>query len=164
LADEDILGAIKKSTGEFIVLLDKNINAISKGFIEKMLGICQRDNTACVSGKIVKGNTIIQAGININEDYCDYNLNGYNRKSTGYFYSGILRRNVDAVSATLMMVKKTLLDKYIFGKDSYCITKEYVYNNKKIKDKGIEISNTLKNEGYLVVVTPDVEVGLIQGK
>ena len=164
MADKDIQDGLKKAKGEYVILLNNNINTISKGFVEKLLSLCQRNNTACVSGKIVKGSTIIQAGININEECCEYSLNGYNRKSTGLFYSGILRRNVDATSATLMMVKKSLLDKYIFSKDTYCITKEYVYNNKKIKDIGIDISNTLKNEGYLVVVTPDVEVRLIQGK
>lgn len=156
--NEELLNQIKEAKGDYVLLLDGRLRALSKGNIEILLGICQRKNTACASGKLIKGNTILQAGITVNKNECIYDLSKKNKKMAGYFYHNILQRSVDAVSAKYMMIDKHLFKRYYDEIELFEKNTRFSYKNKNISDVGVVISQLLKSKGYYITVTPDVEI------
>lgn len=138
----------KKSTGEYLVFLNNNVEIISKDWLENILSNCQRSEVGCIGAKILfKNNRIEHAGMTLNLMGTIGNVNYYEKNSNpGYFGRIMIQQNVIAVSSELLGISKKLF-KSINGFDE------------KLSDKYKDVDFCLKlNEiGKLVVYNPYIE-------
>lgn len=107
-----INNAIKKSNGEYILLLHDDVTITNSDYINILLGHCQRSDVGVVGGKFLKNDsTIDNCGIIIG-------INGlYGKAFSGNFFSKVgyvtrdrIIHNLTAVSDCCMMFKKSLFD------------------------------------------------------
>jgi len=138
--------AVLKSHGEYVVLMNNDIEVISPDWIESLLEHAQRDEVGAVGGKLLYPNGLIQhAGIAVGIG----GIAGHPHKlfpgeSNGYINHLKITRNVIAVSGALLMVKKS---KYfeINGLDE----KNFTFS---LND--VDFCLRLIEKGYLNIYTP----------
>lgn len=101
--------AVQQSDGEFILLLNNDIEVVSPAWIEEMLMFSQRLDVGAVGAKLLYPNDTIQhCGLIIG---LEGNIAGnYGHKKpdseTGYMHRLVLPQNYSAVTAACLMVKK----------------------------------------------------------
>jgi len=138
----------EKSTGEYLVFLNNNVEIISKDWLESILSNCQRSEVGCVGAKILyKNNRIEHAGMTLNLMGTIGNVNYYEKNSNpGYFGRIMIQQNVMAVSSELLGISKKIF-KSINGFDE------------ELSDKYRDVDFCLKlNEiEKLVVYNPYIE-------
>ncbi|MEM7194122.1 MAG: glycosyltransferase [Pseudomonadota bacterium] len=101
------------SDGEFIVLLNNDIEIVSSDWIERMLSYAQRDEIGAVGVKLLYPNRSIQhAGIviGINQS-AGHPFKKFPASLNGYFCRLKIVSNVSAVTAAMMMVSRTKFDR-----------------------------------------------------
>ena len=132
----------KLSKGEYIIFLNNDIEIITPSWIEEMLSLAQRDNTACVGGKLYFPNDYIQhAGIvlapyTIHALILMYSM--MERHGYGYFARAKCINNYLAVTAACMMVKKELfLKSQGFDEDKFPIAYNDVDFCLRMHEKGL---------------------------
>ena len=99
-----------RARGEYILFLDSNVEILDVTAIGEMLGICMRDDVGIVSGVLYNdNNTTYHEGyvVGINGIY-DHLYRGLRKTSYGYLMYNKMNRDLSAVSASCMMVKKNL--------------------------------------------------------
>lgn len=101
---------VKNSTGEYIVLMNDDIEIMNSKWIEEMLSFAQQKEIGAVGAKLYfpNGNIqhcggVIKNGIPMHVSY------GLPKKDWGYFYENVVYKNVTSVTAALLMIGK---DKY----------------------------------------------------
>ncbi len=135
--------------GDYVVLLNNDIEIISENWIEEMLGFAQRENTGAVGAMLYYPNDTIQhAGVIIGlGGVAGHSHKHFVRLSTGYFYRLKLIQNLSAVTAACLMVS-TEKFKEINGLND---------ENLKIAFNDVDFCLRLREKGYLNVFTPYVE-------
>jgi glycosyltransferase involved in cell wall biosynthesis len=102
----ELEGAVRKSTGEYLVFIDRPVTMLSDGWLEKMLGYCQREDTGVVGVKILNADdSIYHMGIRLSRqqlpEYCPA---GFGPMDGSYH----IVRDMYAVSSSCMMVKRSV--------------------------------------------------------
>jgi glycosyltransferase involved in cell wall biosynthesis len=139
----------KFATGEHIVLMNNDIEIITKNWIEELLMYSQRENTACIGAKLYfPDNTIQHAGVILGlGQYASHAHRFFPKDSQGYANRLINVHNLSAVTAALMMIKRKLYLS-IGGLDE-----EYF----KIAYNDVDFCLKLLKKGYLNVFNPYCE-------
>lgn len=103
---------VAQSNGDYVLLLNNDIEVISPEWIEAMLEHAQRDDVGAVGGKLLyPNNTIQHAGIMIGlGGYAGHVHKKFPAFSPGYFNRLNVVQNVSAVTGAMMMVKRTVYD------------------------------------------------------
>lgn len=99
-----------RARGEYLLFLDCNVEIIDAAAIGEMLGICMREDVGVVSGILYNdNNTTYHQGyvVGINGMY-DHLYRGLRKNSYGYLMHNKMNRDLSAVSASCMMVKRDL--------------------------------------------------------
>lgn len=104
--------AVKLSTGEFLVLMNNDIQVITENWIEKMLGFAQQQHIGAVGAKLYYNDSTIQhAGVVIGVGgVAGHSHKYFNAKNPGYFSRLMIDSNYAAVTAACLMVEK---EKYL---------------------------------------------------
>jgi len=137
------------SKGEYIVLLNNDIEIITKMWVENMLGFAQREDVGAVGAKLYYQNDSIQsAGIMIGMfDVVGEPHKFFNRSSPGYFGRLMINQNISAVTGAFLMVSKS---KYI---NSGALDEERFV----ISYNDVDFCLRLIKMGYKNIFTPFVE-------
>jgi len=103
-------GVRELADGEHIVFMNSDIEIITPDWIDELLMFSQRPNTACVGAKLYfPDKTIQHAGVIIGLGwYAGHAHRGFPSDSLGYANRLATIHNVSAVTAALMMVKRSL--------------------------------------------------------
>jgi GT2 family glycosyltransferase len=144
--------AIKQAEGEYILLLDPDLEALSEGWLEALLQHAQRAEVGAVGGKLVseEGHTL-QAGLVLNpeerDDLPQVFYRPYNREHPGFRMYINLVRNCSAVSKACMMFRKEVFEA-VGGFDAEHLQDAF---------GDVDLCLRLREQGYLIVYTPYAE-------
>lgn len=103
---------VAHARGEYLLLLNNDTEVITPDWIERMLGICQREGTGIVGVKLLYPDDLIQhAGVAVLGPTGPVHIGRYRgRNSRAYFNTIQLTQDYSAVTAACLMVGKRLYD------------------------------------------------------
>jgi GT2 family glycosyltransferase len=141
--------AAKEAKGDYLLFLNNDIEVITPGWIEEMLGNCQRPEVGIVGGKLYyPDGTIQHAGIIIGlggvAGHAFLNMPG-NR--SGYLHRASTQMDYSAVTAACMMMKRSLFEQLHGFEEKLAVA----FND-------VDLCLRAGQAGYLVVYDPHVEM------
>jgi GT2 family glycosyltransferase len=139
--------AVKYAKGEYLVFLNDDTEIISSDWLEKMIWWLQNDNVGCVGAKLLyPENTIQHIGVAIGVGTAAMHYyNGESMESHGYFNMNLFPREVSAVTAACLgMRKSTYL--IIGGFDE----------GLPVAFNDVELCTRLRSLGYENVIDPGI--------
>lgn len=136
------------ANGSYFILLNNDIEIITKDWIEEMLGNCQRPEVGVVGARLYyPDNTIQHAGIVVGIDGIAANMfPGLRRGQEGYYHKAAIQLNYSAVTAACMMVSRKVFEE-IHGLEEKLTV---AFND-------LDFCLRVGKAGYLVVYHPFVE-------
>jgi GT2 family glycosyltransferase len=141
--------AVSFARGEYLILLNNDIEIISPNWIEALLEHAQREEVGAVGGKLYYPNCTVQhAGIVVGiKGFAGRPHRRFPGESTGYFHRLMLMQNVSAVTGALMMVKRSKYQE-VGGMDAI---------NLPVSLNDVDFCLRLMEKGYWNVFTPYCE-------
>ncbi len=132
--------------GEYIVLLNNDIEIINSNWIEEMLMYAQRDEIGCVGAKLLyPNNTIQHGGVIVGlGGVAGHSHKYFPKDSPGYFGRLKIVQNFSAVTAACLMVKKSIYED-VGGLDEV---------NLKVAFNDVDFCLRVMERGYRNVFTP----------
>lgn len=102
----------KYATGEYLLLLNNDVEVINEEWLTKMLGLAQREDVGCVGAKLYyPDNTIQHGGIIVGLGGAAAHAHrGFKKKEYGYFLRLGITHNLSAVTGACLLVKKSVFD------------------------------------------------------
>lgn len=96
--------------GDYVLLLNNDVEVISENIFEHMLGFCMREDIGAVGAKLYYDDETIQhAGVVVGVNgVAAHAFSGMNRAELGYMARAVVCQNYSAVTAACMMVKSSL--------------------------------------------------------
>ena len=155
--------AIEQAEGEYVLLLDSDLEALSEGWLEALLQHAQRVEVGAVGGKLIsaeRGHTL-HAGLILNPEeredlpqgfhrlYPQIFYRPYNREHLGFRTYINLVRNCSAVSGACIMFRKEVFEA-IGGFDVEHLEDAF---------GDVDLCLRLRERGYLIVYSPYAEFG-----
>lgn len=140
---------VKFANGEYILLLNNDVEIISPEWIEEMLMFAQRSDVGAVGVKLYyPDNTVQHAGIGIGllELAGHYHRN-FPKGHPGYMGRLIYAHNVSAVTAACIMIPRRVWDE-VGGLDE---TFKVAFND-------VDLCMKIRKLGYLIIFTPFAEL------
>lgn len=140
---------VKFANGEYILLLNNDVEIISPEWIEEMLMFAQRSDVGAVGAKLYyPDNTVQHAGIGIGllELAGHYHRN-FPKEHPGYMERLIYAHNVSGVTAACIMIPRRVWDE-VGGLDE---TFKVAFND-------VDLCMKIRKSGYLIIFTPFAEL------
>ena len=102
----------RHARGDYLLFLNNDIEVISPGWIEEMLGTCQREDVGAVGARLYyPDDTIQHAGIVLGiGGIAGSMFVGMSRGRGGYLHKAELMQDLSAVTAACMMMDRTVFD------------------------------------------------------
>lgn len=140
---------IKKCRGEYIVLLNNDIEVISPDWLENMLGFCQRQDVGAVGVKLYyPDNTVQHAGVILGlEGIAGHVLTGAGRNESGCMNRLITNQEISLVTAACLMVRKDYYEQ-VGGMDEQL----------KVAFNDVDFCIKLREHGLKNIFTPYTEM------
>lgn len=138
--------------GDYFVLLNNDIELISRDWLERMLSNCQRKQVGIVGAKLIyPDNTIQHAGIvvGIGGNVRGVAANmfvGLPRMLEGYLHKANLQMNYSAVTAACLMTSRKIYDEVGGFEEKLTVA----FND-------VDFCLKVRRAGYLIVYNPAVE-------
>ena len=138
--------------GEYLVLMNNDIEVIGTTWLAEMLGTCQRQEVGIVGTKLYYPDKTVQhagvvVGIGGNARGIGQNMFiGLPKERSGYLHKASLTMNYSAVTAACLMVKHDLYDKVGGFSEELAVA----FND-------VDFCLKIRNLGYLVVYQPRAE-------
>ncbi len=141
--------AVRESGGEHVVLMNNDIEVINIDWLDALLEHSQRPEVGAVGAKLYyKNNTIQHAGVIVGiAGFAGHSHRHFPRRSPGYFNRLCCIQDLSAVTAALLMVKKTVFQE-VGGLDE-----EHL--GTALND--VDFCLRLREKGYLNIFTPYCE-------
>lgn len=131
----------RKARGEYILLLNNDIEVITVNWIEEMLMYAQRDDVACVGAKLYYPNKTIQhAGVVLAlgaHRTAGHSHYMQHRENLGYMGRLCYTQDVSAVTGACLMVKKELYDEIGGLGEDFAISLNDVDFCLRFREKGL---------------------------
>lgn len=139
----------KFATGEYLLLLNNDVEVISDNWIEEMLMFAQRDDVGVVGAKLYyEDDTIQHAGVIIGiGGIAGHAHKCFRRGADGYMHREGIAQNLSAVTAACLMTKRSIWEE-MNGLDEIL----------KVAFNDIDFCLRVRKAGYLVVFTPYAEL------
>ncbi|MDY3918767.1 MAG: glycosyltransferase family 2 protein [Candidatus Limivivens sp.] len=146
---------IARAKGDYLICLNNDITVITPGWIEEMLGYCQRKGTGIVGARLYfPDDTIQHAGIVVGMGGCAGSMFvGMSRKRTGYLHKAAITQDLSAVTAACMMVKREAFEAAGGFEEKLAVA----FND-------VDFCLKVRRAGYLVVYNPYVEMYHFESK
>lgn len=140
---------VKYAKGDYLILLNNDIEVIAKDWMEEMLGNCQREDVGVVGAKLYyPDDTIQHAGIVVGiGGVAGAVFVGMPGAYSGYFHKASIQQNLSAVTAACMMVKRSVYEE-LGGLEEKL----------KVAFNDVDFCLRVREKGYLVVYNPAVEL------
>ena len=138
--------------GEYLVLMNNDIEMITEDWLEEMLGTCQRREVGVVGAKLYYPDDTVQhagivVGIGGNARGIGQNMfMGLQRARSGYLHKASLAMDYSAVTAACLMVKRNIYEAVGGFEEKLAVA----FND-------VDFCLKVRKEGYLVVYQPRVE-------
>lgn len=135
--------------GDYLLLLNNDVEVITPDWLEEMLGNCQRKEVGIVGVKLYyPDDTVQHAGIIVGIGGIAGNIFvGLPRRYTGYFHKASVQQDLSAVTAACMMVKRSVYEA-VKGLDEKL---QVAFND-------VDFCLRVRKAGYLVVYNPYAEL------
>lgn len=142
--------AVRKCGGEFLLFLNNDVEAITKGWLSAMVEHIQRPEVGAVGAKLLYSNHCIQhAGVVLGIGGCaGHSHKTFHDDENGYFYRPRLLQDFSACTAACLMVKRRLFEE-IGGFDEH---------NLKVSLNDIDLCLKIREKGKLIVYTPHAKL------
>ena len=136
-------------TGEYLLLLNNDIEVITPDWIEEMLMLAQREDVGAVGAMLYyPNNTIRNAGICLGMGgIAGSFFQHVSRNNTGYMGRLLYVQNVSAVSSACMMLRREVWDKVGGMDEDWAAT----FND-------VDLCMRIRKAGYFIVWTPYAEL------
>ena len=142
---------VSNSSGEYILLLNNDVQVITVNWLEEMLMYAQREDVGAVGAKLYYENKTIQhAGVVIGlgaHRTAGHTHYGQSRENLGYMGRLCYAQNVTAVTGACLMVKRSLYDKVGGLDESF-----------EVSLNDVDFCLKLRHLGLLNVFTPFAEL------
>ena len=137
------------ANGEYLLLLNNDVEVINADWLEEMLGYCMRDDVGIVGARLYyPDDTIQHAGVVIGfGGIAGHAFVQQKRGTTGYCHRIICAQDYSAVTAACMMVKKSVFEE-VGG-----LTEEL-----KVAFNDVDFCMKVRQTGKLVVYNPYAEL------
>lgn len=141
--------AVKKSTGDYVLLLNNDIQILTNNWLEKMLGYAQQEHIGAVGAKLYyKDGTVQHAGVVIGlGGVAGHSHKYYSGKSTGYFDRLTIDSNYAGVTGACLLVEKS----------KYLAVKGLDAENLSIAFNDVDFCLKLVSRGYHNICLSQVE-------
>lgn len=139
---------IKHSKGEYIVLLNNDVELLTPNWIEEMLMHCQREEVGIVGAKLYyPDDTIQHAGVIIGiGGVAGHSHKYYGREENGYFSRLKIIQNLSAVTAACLMIRRDVFDRVGGLEEAFTVA----FND-------VDLCLKVRELNKLVIFTPYVE-------
>ncbi|MCR4866300.1 MAG: glycosyltransferase family 2 protein [Lachnospiraceae bacterium] len=142
---------VANAKGEYILLLNNDVQVITVNWLEEMLMYAQRSDVGAVGAKLYYANKTIQhAGVVIGlgaHRTAGHTHYGQSRENLGYMGRLCYAQDVSAVTGACLMVKKSLYEKVGGLDESF-----------EVSLNDVDLCLKLRHEGLLNVFTPFAEL------
>lgn len=140
---------VKYAHGEYLLLLDNDVEIITEEWLEEMVANCQRKDVGIVGAKLYyPDDTVQHAGIVIGiGGVAGAVFVGLPRKYTGYLHKASIQQDLSAVTAACMMVRRSIYEE-VGGLEERL----------KVAFNDVDFCLRVRERGYLVVYDPYVEL------
>lgn len=134
--------------GDYLLLLNNDTEVITPDWIEKMVGICSREEVGAVGVRLLyPDDTIQHAGVVVGGDVAGHLGQNFPRTFHGYFDFLDDQRQLSAVTAACVMTSRTAFEQV----DGFTEELSVAFND-------IDYCLKLREQGFKVVYTPEVEL------
>ena len=136
---------VRYAKGSYFLLLNNDIEIITKDWMEELLSHCQRDDVAAAGCKLLyPDGTIQHAGVGIGlGGIANSMFVGMDSKFHGYMHRANLQMDYSAVTAACMLVKRTRFEEVGGFTEELAVA----YND-------IDLCLKMGEKGYRIVYTP----------
>ena len=142
----------KHASGEYLLLLNNDIEVIEAGWMSAMLGLCQREDVGIVGAKLLfPDDTVQHAGVmmikcgNVNDNAGPMHVFSHlDRDDPGYMRRAQLVQDLSIVTAACLMTKRSVFDALGGLNDDFVVA----FND-------VDYCLRVRETGKLVVFTPD---------
>ncbi len=140
--------AAKQSNGEYVLLLNNDIEIITPDWIEQMLMFAQRSDVGAVGAKLYyEDDTIQHAGVIVGlGGVAGHSHKGFARDNPGYMARAVIAQNLSACTAACLLVRKDVYNEVNGLDEGYAVA----FND-------IDFCMKIRAAGYLIVFTPFAE-------
>ena len=140
--------AVEQSNGEYVLLLNNDIEVITADWIEQMLMFAQRKDVGAVGAKLYYDDDTIQhAGVIVGlGGVAGHSHKGFARENPGYMARASIAQNLSACTAACLMIRKDVYDEVGGLDECYAVA----FND-------IDFCMKIRKAGYLIVFTPFAE-------
>lgn len=138
--------------GEYLILLNNDIEILTPDWMEELLGTCQRPEVAIVGARLYYPDDSIQhAGIVVGigghaRGAASNMLTGCRRIHDGYLHKAAIQLNYSAVTAACMMIRKSVFDEV----GAFTEYLSVAFND-------VDLCLKVRKAGYDIVYDPYVE-------
>lgn len=137
----------EKARGEYLVLLNNDTELITPDWLQVLVGNCARPKVGCTGALLFyPDDTIQHAGVNT-AGLAAHLFKDLPRARDGYFHLGGLQRQLSAVTAACMAVRRDAWEAVGGFEESLSVA----YND-------VDFCLKLRDAGYYVVYAPDVQL------
>ncbi len=140
--------AVKTTRGEYVLLLNNDIEIITPDWIEQMLMFAQRSDVGAVGAKLYyDDNTIQHAGVIVGlGGVAGHAHKGFAYDDPGYMARASIVQNFSACTAACLLVRKDVYNEVGGLDEDYAVA----FND-------IDFCMSIRKAGYLIVFTPYAE-------
>ena len=139
----------KHCSGDYILLLNNDIEVIAPTWIEEMLMFCQRDDVGAAGAKLYYSDDTIQhAGVILGLlTLAGHAFKNRPRTDPGYFGRASYQQDLSACTAACLMIKASVFDEIGGFDEGFAVA----FND-------IDLCMKIRQKNYLIVFTPYAEM------
>lgn len=139
----------KFAKGDYIMLLNNDVELITPDIFQSMLGFCMRPEVGIVGAKLLyNDHTVQHAGVLVGAGgLADHVFKGLHEDDPGYMGRTISSQDVSAVTAACLMVKKSVYEEVGGLEEEF----QVAFND-------VDFCLKVRKAGYLIVYDADVKL------
>ncbi len=139
---------VRFAEGEYVLLLNNDIEVITPEWIEEMLMFAQRNDVGAVGAKLYyPDDTVQHAGVILGiGGVAGHAHKNYDRADYGYVSRACISQNMSACTAACLLIRKDVFDKVDGLDEGFAVA----FND-------IDLCMKIRKAGYLIVFTPYAE-------
>lgn len=139
----------KFAKGDYIMLLNNDVELITPDIFQSMLGFCMRPEVGIVGAKLLyNDHTVQHAGVLVGAGgLADHVFKGIHEDDPGYMGRAISSQDVSAVTAACLLVKRSVYEEVGGLEDEF----QVAFND-------VDFCLEVRKAGYLIVYDADVKL------
>lgn len=139
----------KFAKGDYIMLLNNDVELITPDIFQSMLGFCMRPEVGIVGAKLLyNDHTVQHAGVLVGAGgLADHVFKGIHEDDPGYMGRAISSQDVSAVTAACLLVKRSVYEEVGGLEDEF-----------KVAFNDVDFCLKVRKAGYLIVYDADVKL------